>query len=58
MAMPTSKPATTEELLQSQVILTEALIRVLERTGLVSKQDILDEVGKIKEEMAKKRDGN
>ena len=36
----------------------DSLIRVLDRTGLISEQAILDEIGTIKTEMAKKKKGN
>jgi hypothetical protein len=48
------KPVTLEELAISNMWEIEALINVLDRKGLISKEELLEEVKKIKEEHDKK----
>ena len=40
-----------KELLMSEVIQSEALINILERKGIVSKQELLEEMKKVKAKM-------
>ena len=44
----------TEELLLSNVLELRALIRILERKGLIASDEVLEEVGKLKKEMDEK----
>jgi len=44
----------TEELLLSNVLELRALIRILERKGLITSDEVLEEVGKLKKEMDEK----
>ncbi len=37
-----------EELLNSQIIINEALINLLDRKGVVSKQEVLEEIRAVK----------
>lgn len=50
--------ATPDELLHSQILTVESLIRVLEQKGIVKKNELLAEVAKIKQELKKKRRNN
>ena len=51
-------PATPEELLHSQILTVEALIRVLDRKGLVRKDEIVTEVQNVRRELEEKRKQN
>ena len=42
-----------KELLMSEIIQSEALINVLDRKGIVSKQELLDEMRRVQTEMVK-----
>jgi hypothetical protein len=43
-----------EELAISTMLEVQAIIKILERKGLVSSDEVLEEVGKLKEEMEEK----
>lgn len=42
-----------DELLMSEVIHSEALINLLDRKGIISKQELLEEIKKVKASMLK-----
>jgi len=44
---------TAEELLMSEVIQSEALINLLERKGIVSKQELLEEIIRVQASLKK-----
>lgn len=46
---------TAEELLMSEVIQSEALINLLDRKGIISKQELLDEIKKVQAKMIKSK---
>ena len=46
--------ASIEELVISNMLEVQAIIRILERKGLITQDEILDEVGKLKLEMEEK----
>lgn len=46
------------ELLQSQVLTIEALVHLLEREGVLSKLELLEEIKTPKQELADKRQRN
>ena len=46
--------ATNQELLVSNMLEIQALIRILERRGITNKDEILEEVKKLKVEMEEK----
>ena len=48
------KPVTFEELAVSNFLDIQALIRILERKGLTTLYEVLEEVGMLKEEMDEK----
>ncbi len=50
-------PVAPEELALSTAITNEALLRVLVRKGLVTEQEVLDEVRAVRQEMAGRRRG-
>lgn len=41
------------ELLHGQIVSMEALVRVLERKGMLAKAEVLEEIKKIREELSK-----
>ena len=43
-------PVSAEELAMSNMYQVEAMIRILERKGILSKQDVLDELAAMKRE--------
>ena len=43
-------PVSTQELATSNMYQLEAMIRILERKGVLSKQDVLDELEAMKQE--------
>ncbi|OQC18339.1 MAG: hypothetical protein BWX72_00082 [Firmicutes bacterium ADurb.Bin080] len=45
---------TAEELLMSEVIQSEALINLLDKKGIISKQELLEEMKTIKAKLPKK----
>ena len=50
----TKEIVTAEELLMSEVIQSEALINLLDRKGIISKQELLEEMKRIKATTVKK----
>jgi hypothetical protein len=44
-----------KELLMSEVIQSEALINLLDKKGIISKQELLDEMRKVKAKMIKSK---
>ena len=44
---------TAEELLMSEVIQSEALINLLERKGIISKQELLEEIIRVQASLKK-----
>ena len=46
-----------EELLTSEVITTEALINLLDRKGVVSKQELLKEIKAVKAGLERRNEG-
>jgi len=44
-----------KELLMSEVIQSEALINVLDRKGIISKQELLEEIKKVQAGMVKSK---
>ena len=48
------KVVTFEELAVSNTLEIQAVIRILERSGLITADEVLEEVSKLKEEMEKK----
>lgn len=49
------KEFTYEQLIESNVITLEALFRLLERKGLITKSEMYDEIKKVQEEDKEKR---
>ena len=56
--MGKNQPATPDELLHSQVLTVEALIRILDRKGIVNKDEIVTEVQNVRRELEEKRTQN
>ena len=56
--MSKNQPATPDELLGSQILTVEALIRVLEQKGIMKSEEILAEVQNIKKELDENRKRN
>ena len=54
----TKNQPTTEELLHSQILLLEALVRILDKKDIVKKEEIQAEVAKLKQEMEATRKKN
>lgn len=52
--LDTKKIVTAEELLMSEVIQSEALINLLDRKGIISKQELLEEMKNIRDKLPKK----
>ena len=48
------KTVTFEELSVSNTLEIQAVIRILEKKGLITADEVLEEVGKLKEEMDEK----
>ena len=42
-----------EELLMSEVAVTDALVNLLERKGIITKQELLEEIKSVKAQMGK-----
>lgn len=53
-----NQPAIANELLHSQILTLEALIRVLEQKGFVKKDEVFAEVQKVNQELAEKKKKN
>jgi hypothetical protein len=53
-----NQPVSTEELIHTQVLTVEALVRVLERKGVLSRDEVLAEVAVVKNELSEKRRKN
>lgn len=47
-----------KELLMSEVIQSEALINLLDRKGIISKQELLEEMSRVKAMMIKSKGGS
>ena len=47
----------SEELLMSEVIQSEALINLLDRKGVISKQELLEEMKRVQASMIKSKKG-
>jgi len=52
------KIVTAEELLMSEVIQSEALINILDKKGIVSKRELLNEMRRVKAMMIKSKGGS
>ena len=50
---PKKELVSAEELLMSEVIQSEALINLLDKKGIVSKQELLEEMKRIKSKLPK-----
>lgn len=50
---PKKELVSTEELLMSEVIQSEALINLLDKKGIISKQELLDEMKRVHAKMIK-----
>ena len=46
-----------KELLMSEVIHSEALVNLLDRKGIISKQELLEEMKRVQASLIKKADG-
>jgi len=51
--LDTKEIVTAEELLMSEVIQSEALINLLDRKGIISKQELLEEIIKVQTSLKK-----
>jgi hypothetical protein len=51
--LDTKEIVTAEELLMSEVIQSEALINLLDRKGIISKQELLEEIIKVQASLKK-----
>lgn len=49
----TKEIVTAEELLMSEVIQSEALINLLDRKGIISKRELLEEMKRVKDKLPK-----
>jgi len=54
--LDTKEIVTAEELLMSEVIQSEALINLLDKKGIISKQELLEEMKRVKSNLQKKSD--
>lgn len=52
------QPASLEEVLNGQVVTVEAVIRILERKGLLSRNEVMQEIVKVKKELTEKHGRN
>jgi hypothetical protein len=55
---PDKKPASLEELLHSQMVALDALVRILERKGVLTQSDLLAEIVEIKRELSERTKRN
>jgi hypothetical protein len=53
-----NKPATVEELVQAQAIALDAVLKVLEQKGVLTREEVLTEIVKIKRELAEEAQKN
>jgi hypothetical protein len=53
-----NEPATVEELVQAQAIALDAVLRVLEQKGILTKNEVLAEIVKIRRELSDKAKRN
>jgi hypothetical protein len=51
-------PASLHELVYNNIIQIEAIIRLLDKKGLMTQKEILEEVRKVKQELAEKGSKN
>jgi hypothetical protein len=51
--LDTKEIVSAEELLMSEVIQSEALINLLDKKGIISKQELLEEMKRVKAKMIK-----
>ena len=56
--LDTKEIVTAEELLMSEVIQSEALINLLDKKGIINKQELLEEMKSIKAMMVKSKGGS
>jgi glycyl-tRNA synthetase alpha subunit len=54
--LDTKELVTAEELLMSEIIQSEALINLLDRKGIISKKELLEEIRRVKAIMDKTKD--
>ena len=54
--LDTKEIVTAEELLMSEVIQSEALINLLDRKGIISKQELLEEMKRVQVKMRRPND--
>ncbi len=47
------KTVTLEEAIKSEIIQSEALVNLIERKGIIAKQELLEEIKSVKAQMAK-----
>ena len=52
---PQKQLVSSEELLMSEVIQSEAIINLLDKKGVISKQELLEEMRRVKEMMVKSK---
>jgi hypothetical protein len=52
---PKKELVSSEELLMSEVIQSEALINLLDKKGLISKQELLEEMKRVQAKMVKSK---
>ena len=50
---PKKKLVSSEELLMSEVIQSEAIINLLDKKGIISKQELLEEMKRVQAKMIK-----
>jgi len=56
--LDTKEIVTAEELLMSEVIQSEALINLLDKKGIINKQELLEEMKRVKAMMIKSKGGS
>lgn len=52
---PKKELVSTEELLMSEVIQSEAIINLLDKKGIISKQELLEEMKQVQAKMIKSK---
>ncbi len=53
-----NEPATTEELAISNMFQQEALVRLLEKKGLITRKELLEEIREVQKEQEGRRERN
>ena len=52
---PQKQLVSSEELLMSEVIQSEAMINLLDKKGIISKQELLEEMKRVQDKMIKSK---